>query len=165
MHMNNNGLTQEYLKSILDYDGKNLIWRVSRKRGRVGRLAGTISNGYRMIKIDYRSYYEHRLVWLYLEGELPIGHIDHINHDRSDNSIRNLREVAPSDNSRNKKIGVSNKSGFNGISWYKRDASWLVTIGYKGKPTRVGSYKDIEEAISARLFANSYYGYHENHGL
>ena len=89
-------LTQEYLKSILDYDLDTGIftWKINKaKRTKIGDIAGWSYNGYREIEINDKKYKAHRLAWLYVYGEMPNKLIDHIDGNRSNNKISNLREA------------------------------------------------------------------------
>ncbi|MCK4816681.1 HNH endonuclease [bacterium] len=165
-------LTQQYLKSILNYDKDTGIftWRVSRNnRIKAGDLAGTLtSKGYIQvgIKIDGIAllYGAHRLAWLYEYGKFPSKDIDHINHDRLDNRICNLREADQKINQKNRTINKNNKSGFTGVSWHKNRNRWQATICVNKTIIHLGSFKDKNEAIMARLHANRLYKFHENHG-
>lgn len=61
------------------------------KKGRTGTIS---KNGYRVITINNRREYEHRLVWKQHYGEIPKGyHIHHINGNKLDNRIENLELI------------------------------------------------------------------------
>lgn len=64
------------------------------KRADVGRYA---SNGYRRVRMNYRSkriaLTAHRVVFAIVHGHWPRHEVDHINRDRSDNRPINLRDV------------------------------------------------------------------------
>ena len=59
----------------------------------------------------------------------------------------------------NNKIRKNNKSGINGISIRrnKYSTSYIVRICLQGKNIRIGTYRDIEEAIKARKEAEEKY--------
>lgn len=83
---------------------------------------------------------------------------DHINRDRLDNRKSNLRILDKSGNSVNSGLRSNNKSGVTGVSWNKSRSSWRSYINYQGKRIELGQYKDITDAIIARLSAeNKYY--------
>ncbi len=80
-------MTQERLQELLAYDSSTgfFTWKIRKAiRLRAGDRAGyDHPSGYRYIKIDNRSYSEHRLAWLYVHGRLPSEEIDHINRNRA----------------------------------------------------------------------------------
>lgn len=59
----------------------------------------------------------------------------------------------------NNKVRKNNKSGINGISIRKNkySTSYIVQICVQGKRIRIGTYRDIEEAIKARKEAEEKY--------
>lgn len=159
---------QDYLKSILRYDFQigRFFWIVARgTRGIVGNMAGNLDpDGYRSISIDGKNFKEHRLVWLYVNGEMPKDQIDHVNHIRDDNRIENLRVVSNQENSRNVTMRNNNTTGVMGVCRYKRDNRWRACINVDGKTKHLGYFEDFFEAICARKSAEPKNGFHENHG-
>ena len=107
----------------------------------------------------------HRIIWEMHNGPIPDGmEVDHINHVRTDNRIENLRLVSRLENCKNRKLNSNNTSGFNGVSWSKRDGKWLAYIYINKKRIRLGLYSDISKAIAAREKANLSHKFHKNHG-
>jgi len=92
-------ITQEELKRLLHYNPKTGIFRWKKIAGK------TTSRGYRVIKINKKRYYAHRLAFLYMTGEFPSLKggkvVDHKNQKKDDNWWRNLRVVTSSTNSKN----------------------------------------------------------------
>lgn len=154
-------LTAEVLRKVVDYDPETgaLTWRervedcggVARWNGRwAGRRAGAKQNkGYLSTTIFGKSYLCHRLVWLYVTGEWPNGHIDHINCKPDDNRFANLREASVSQNASNKPRRNSNKSGFKGVSWHKGAGKWVAQICFEKRTTYLGLFSEKEEASEA----------------
>lgn len=99
----------------------------------VGDRAGYLGDvGYRYIKIQSRTYKEHRLIWLYVHGYFPEHQIDHINRIKDDNRIENLREVSQSCNKRNSTdYRTALGSGIPGVQ--KQTYVYRVCIGVNGK--------------------------------
>jgi len=161
-------LTQEYLKSILDYDLDTGVftWKVKKSQStKAGNVAGWIYNGYWEIEIDHKKYKAHRLAWLYVYGEMPKNLIDHINNDRSNNRISNLREATYQTNSENYKTPKTNKSGVKNVSWYKNLDKWVVSMSIKKTKKTIGYFDDLELAELVAVEArNKYRGEFANHG-
>ena len=129
-----------------------------------GKPAGMLSDqGYVVLTIDGVSYKAHRLIYLIFHGVIP-NDIDHINGITNDNRIANLRSVSKTENQRNKKLSRNNTSGFTGVFWGKQYNKWIARVKVNNKNIHLGSYSDIEDAISARKAANIKYGFHINHG-
>lgn len=85
--------------------------------------------------------------------------VDHINRNPLDNRKRNLRLCSPSENNINQKKRKDNKSGYRGVSWYSTPQKWAADIKYENKRYFLGLFSTLEEAISARLFAElEYFG-------
>ena len=72
----------------------------------------------------------------------------HINHDGLDNRRCNLR-LCSRENTCNKQLMPTNKSGFKGVSWYKALGKWHACIEAQGKTKHLGYYKDARDAGEA----------------
>ena len=93
--------SQNEIKEWFEYRDGELYWKVRKaKNTKIGQRAGRILNvGYRQIVINYNEYMEHRLIWIYFNGDIPDGlQIDHINRVKDDNRIENLEWVTTSEN-------------------------------------------------------------------
>ena len=160
-------LTQEHLKSILDYNlGTGIFtWKVNKSnRCKIGNVAGWSNDGYVAIEINNKQYKAHRLAWLYVNGETPQNLIDHIDGNRSNNKISNLRESTYQTNSENYKTPKTNKSGVKNVSWYKNLNKWVVSISVKKIKKSIGYFDDIELAELVAIEArNKYRGEFANH--
>lgn len=83
--------------------------------------------------------------------------IDHINRDELDNSRGNLRIVTKSENRINSVIQSNNKTGTKGL-YYKKDKElWCVYIRENGNSHYLGSFKNKNDAIKARLEGEKIY--------
>lgn len=130
----------------------------------LGKQAGSpTGHGYHVIGVDLERHYAHRLAWLYVYGEWPTQHVDHINGDGSDNRICNLRDVSNTDNHRNCRKFITNNSGVTGVR-FTRYGTWSAAIWADAKIIRLGSFKTMDEAVTARRAAEERLGYHPNHG-
>ena len=146
------GITQEYLRSILDYDMDTGIfrWKISKPGISIGKIAGTLRQGYVAITINRVQYLAHRLAWLYVTGDMP-AQIDHKNvHGlRSDNRICNLRPATQAQNSRNRGISRRNTTGYKGVYFEKSRNKFRASIRFDGVNIRLGRYSTAEEAHKA----------------
>ena len=75
--------------------------------------------------------------------------------------VENLRlvdgtSVAILEAAKNRVI-ASNTSGYNGVYQEKKSGKWRAQITFKGKTYYLGSYKKIEDAVSARQRAEKLY--------
>ena len=116
--------------------------------------------GYKRAKFAGKFWLAHHLVWWMHHGSPP-KEIDHINGNRQDNSIDNLREVTRAENTSNRKLFSTNKSGCPGVTWHSGNNTWVAKIRQK----HLGSFANKEDAIAARKQAEILDGkFHQNHG-
>tara|TARA_R110000851_G_scaffold72916_1_gene161180 strand:- start:488 stop:1003 length:516 start_codon:yes stop_codon:yes gene_type:complete len=154
-------ITQNELKSIISYDPKSGVVTFFKNKKPNKRLS---SRGYRKISILGKSYPEHRIVWLYMNGQFPKGQIDHINSVRDDNRIKNLRDVTNQENHKNKTLLSNNKSGVTGVNWCKIKMKHRASITVNLKQIHLGYFSSFFEACCARISSQIKHGFHENHG-
>ena len=110
------------------------------------REAGTRRDGgYYKIQIDGVRHYSHRLAWLYVHGEHPVGEIDHNNGNPADNRIANLHQCPHPENVW--KAIRRNMSGSTGA--YRRGRRWHARITVNGRPYYLGTYDTRKEASAA----------------
>jgi hypothetical protein len=145
-------LTQERLKELFTYnpDTGEFFYKTSRGSNAVGNKAGTMSNGYLVIRIDYILYRAHRLAWLYVHGAFPQNEIDHINLDRTDNRICNLRTATRLENCGNQPS--RSECGLKGVTYCRdhgRRKRWQAQITVNYKPINLGRFHTKEEAHAA----------------
>lgn len=162
-------ITQRRLKSLLHYcpDTGEFTWLVDRGLAKKGHTAGSEcpkkTKSYILIGIDGRLYRAHRLAWFYMTGKHPMV-IDHINGDGTDNRWCNLRSVSQQDNCRNMRKHSHNTSGVCGVSWRHQRGKWRAYIMVNNKQVGLGHYESFDEAVLVRKNAESFYGFHVNHG-
>lgn len=149
-------LTQDYLRSVLDYDPESGVFMWKRKPSNnvdMSRPAGNVqSTGYRVIRVNGTLYKAHRLAWLHFHGFWPPALIDHINGEKSDNRIQNLRCATPLQNVQNQtKPHRGNKSGALGVSVEKSGFSARIRVD--GRLMRLGYYGSLTEAQAAYVTA------------
>jgi hypothetical protein len=140
------------LKELLSYDDASgcLTWIARRGNNdkHIGREAGRVHKlGYRVLGIDYKMYYAHRICWALYYESWPDGMVDHINCIKTDNRIENLRVCTRSLNVANRKVQSNNKVGIKGV--FKRRKRWETSIVKDGERVFRGSFATLEEAASA----------------
>jgi hypothetical protein len=147
-------LTAEVLRSEFLYNAATGEFRRLKKRGGrdVGSVAGYINKslGYVLIEVLGKTYFAHRLAWLYMHGEWPRYTIDHINRCKSDNRMVNLRDIEHCENGRNVGIRSNNTSGVTGVYWHKTTHQWMVLAYRYGKQISLGYFKSWFDAVRAR---------------
>jgi hypothetical protein len=144
-------LTLERLREVLEYNPESGVWvwkmctssgRVGGRKAKPGKIAGAISHGYVVIRIDGRLYQAHRLAWLYMTGAWPKIQIDHVNLERADNRWVNLREATRSQNNSHQGPRCTCKSGVKGVTRTANGKRWAVAA--LGK--YLGTFDTIAEA-------------------
>lgn len=154
-------------KSRYEVKNKSLVIKEKHKGSNrsVGDKAGHITKlGYVCVGIKGKLYQAHVIVWLIYNGKMPDNEIDHIDGDKLNNDISNLRDVTRSENMRNIKRGIRNKSGTIGVHWDKDAEKWRAKLVVEGKMIHLGRFSNIEDAIKARKEAEVKHGFHANHG-
>lgn len=150
-------LTQEYLKSILDYNPETgvFIWKkkttFSASSIKIGSRAGSYSSdGYIRITILGKRYYAHRLAWLFIHGRFPQECLDHINGIRDDNKIYNLREISWHKNHFNQKC-KNETHGVKGVRviYGKLKTKYKPSIKKDGIPYYIGTFNTMKDAAIA----------------
>ena len=148
-------ITQEKLKSVLDYSPETGVftWRKRMGRCKEGSVAGHKQNcGYLKVGLFGSEYSVHRLAWLYMFGEFPANQIDHINRIRTDNRINNLREVTHQQNCQNmKNESVKSASGFVGV--VSSDKRFRARITVDSVQMHLGMFDTKEDAHRAYVEA------------
>lgn len=127
-------------------------------------MTATHKKGYLCGNFMRKLFLAHRACWEIYYGAPPKNQIDHINGNKKDNRICNLREVENRENHLNMPIRSDNKSGHHGVAWDNRYSMWCATIKANDKKVHLGYFHEKQDAVKARKIAESFYGYHENHG-
>lgn len=146
-------VSAQQLREVLHYCPETGVftWRVSTSNIKGGDVAGYKRPDGRIdIRVLDRLYKAHRLAWLHVHGEWPVGQIDHINGDPGNNALANLRDVSQSVNLQNQRRARShNTSGFMGVS--RNGEGWMARIVVDGKMHHIGTFETPEFAHIAYL--------------
>lgn len=150
-------LPAEYLRRILNYDPETGAFTWAEKIARkvvVGSVAGSLNHhGYIHISIGGRPYPAHRLAFVYMTGEWPVGMLDHRDTNKSNNAWANLRPATTSQNAMNTRRRSDNVSGFKGVCWRRAKGKWQARIKIHGSTRTLGSYDTPEAAHEAYVAA------------
>jgi len=163
-----NDLTADYVREILDYNPETGVFKWKWREGvskcinarYSGKKAGNVrTDGYVLIRINFRLYQAHRLAWLIVHGEWPPKDLDHIDGGPGNNRIDNLRIATRNENMRNRKQHKNNATGIKGVHWGKRDRKFVAQIMAGNKRLHLGSFATLAEAAAAREAAEiKYFG-------
>lgn len=152
-----------------DTDTGVFTWLVSIKNRwgiKPGDRAGSslLHNGKRYRRIVYRGQHiqEHRLAFLFMEGELPPKdvEIDHGDGNGENNRWSNLNKSTRKENAKNLRQRENTASGVSGISWCNTKQKWRVRIS----KIELGYFDDLDVATKVRKEAEIQHSYHKNHG-
>ncbi|MEX3923088.1 HNH endonuclease [Paraburkholderia sp. BR10936] len=153
-------MTQEKLRSFLHYAPETGVFShlTDTKNRKAGDVAGAINNlSYRVIYINAKPYYAHRLAFLYMTGCYPHEVADHINGVKHDNRWCNLREATRSQNAINQPLRKDNTSGYRCVARCGSRYSALITVN-KNR-IWLGVFDTAEEAGQAAQAARlQHYG-------
>jgi hypothetical protein len=164
--INMHTFTQTDLQKVFYYDEitGNLFYRITCYRANKGSIATTPhTRGYLQTRIGKKAYLAHRIIFMYMQGYMPI-EIDHIDHNRSNNVWTNLREISPRDNHLNESLSKNSTTGITGVCLHAPTGKYRAYIMVHRKHIHLGLYENIADAQAARQYANTRYGFHENHG-
>lgn len=161
-----NNLTDEYIRSILDYNSNTgeFIWKYRNDASPqwngqyAGKKAGSLEkSGYITIRINKVSFYAHRLAWLYVHGKWSENFVDHANGIKKDNKISNLRDAMRINNARNMKKHKICASGYKGVRIFNDKFQARISINYKR--IHLGTFNTAEKAYKAYcISAKKYFG-------
>ena len=172
-------VTQEYLKEALFYNEKTgefswlerplshfsseIAWKSFNKK-HLGKKCRTEKshkdNPYISVRLNGKSYKQHRLAFLYCFGYMP-EEVDHVNGIQNDNRIENLRAVTRAQNSKNLPTRKSS-SLLAGVSFSK--GKYRVRISRNGNEVALGTYSDYFLACGAKKSAEHKFGFGVHHG-
>lgn len=126
-------------------------------------FTSTDAAGYHHGTIFGKQYYAHRVIWCMVYDEWPV-EIDHQDGCNSNNKLLNLIDGSHRSNMMNVKLRCDNHTGFVGIAWDQRRNKWTARIHVNGRNLFIGSFVDLDNAVSARQAAERRHRFHINHG-
>lgn len=120
--------------------------------------AGYFNGNYFKVSLSGKSLYVHQVAFAIMAGYIPL-EIEHQDKNKTNNIWTNLRDaLSHSNNSSNVNKRVTNKSGFKGVSWAKRNNCWRMDIQSKG--IKYYSYHSTPEEAheTYKLMSNELHG-------
>lgn len=156
----NSRLTIEYVRSILDFDPETgvFLWSASQSnRIKAGSRAGVIAtNGRRYISVACEKIMAHRLAWFHHYGTWPNGDVKQKNGNYDDCSIDNLVDQSRQVTASSRKVNLSSKSGYPGVTWDTKRGKWQVHITRDYKQVALGYSDSLEVAVTMRKEAEAH---------
>jgi len=142
----------------MTYDEVRRLFVYEPESGRLRRIGGRVDYPWRGIgrsarylatTVSGKTYYAHRLVWLYHHGETP-AMVDHIDGDFRNNRVENLRACTNAQNQYNAPRKSHNKSGYKGVAFCKGYREpWRARIIVDKQVVELGRYSTPEGAAAA----------------
>lgn len=172
--------TQAELKALFNYDPETgiLTWKVKPcKKVKIGDVAGSQSSGYLQVAINGIRYYNHRIIWIMCDGEIPDNYeIDHVNQNGCNNWWTNLRLATHSQNNQNRNAYKNNKTGIKGLIEYVNKSGtryWWSKVAINRKRKHkffrfTESTKESQKAVAIEWLERTraeLHGEFTNHGL
>src|SRR5690606_22967245 len=129
-----------YAKVLVDPSRPDGCWRWA---------STTNGNGYGVMSLGRRGEgreYAHRLSWQLFKGEALPEEVDHICRNRSCVNPEHLRAATSAQNKQNYALLASNKTGYRGVSYNRRDGVYYAQVEHQGVKRHLGSFRTAEEA-------------------
>lgn len=133
----------EFYFDMDDYEKiKNITWYEKIRTDGFRRLAGTDRNTGKQVL---------------MHCFLGFAWCDHADRNELNNRKYNLRECSRQENARNHNRQSNNSSGFIGVCFIEQSHKWMAYIMIDSKNIYLGYFLDKNDAIKARLKAESMY--------
>ncbi len=156
--------TKMALFDAMAYDPINGIftWKIRASyRNHIGDQAGFVKCGHRYLHYKGQGYMAHRLAVLYMTDHYPTYEqvVVPIDGDKLNCSWENLKVIDKHERgSRFREMPSHNGTGVIGVSLRKDNGKYLARIkDRKGKHIGLGTFADLEDAITARKDAELRY--------
>jgi hypothetical protein len=148
-------LTCSRARELFEYDCDTgiLVRRIAAGGKPTGSVVGkTNSKGYLVAKVDGKSYYIHRVIWLWVFVDWPIYMIDHRDEVNNNNRLGNLRDVDNELNQQNQaNCRTDSTSMLRGVCFRKDTGKWQASISVRGRARTIGCFDSPQKAHNAYL--------------
>lgn len=145
------GVDLAELRKEYSYDpntGKFMRLSSTNKQAHLGDVS-RVHDGYFVVRLAGGKHRMlHRVIWYFVHGEWPKGHVDHVNGDPLDNRLSNLREATHQQNTWNTRVRRDSRTGFKGVT-KSRDGKFRANIKVHGKTHFLGTYERAVDAAEA----------------
>ena len=143
----------ERLNELFIYEDGKLIAKPGKgvRKKSLLEAGHTDKRGYCEIRIDYKLYLRHRLIWKMLKGYDPEV-IDHINGVPGDDRIENLQDTTQRHNGQ-KSVNFTKRKHSLPLGVHHSGKRYYACAHLNGKSTRLGTYDTPEEASIAYQLA------------
>jgi hypothetical protein len=147
-------------KKIIGYENYEVSDAGDVRNSKTGRVLkkGIDTHGYHQLRLSNNGKVKtlriHRLVgtaFMTNPDNKPC--IDHIDNCKTNNHLTNLRFATCKENNRNVSMRSNNTSGNTGVSFDKNSQKWCAQIMIDRIKKHLGSFKDKDDAIEARVKA------------
>jgi hypothetical protein len=131
---------------------------IDRRTGdEAGKVEKNRHTSYRRFSFGNVTLRAHQVAWLLFYGAWPDGEIDHRDGDGLNNRISNLRCGTRTQNQRNQRLHVKNKTGVRGVSFHSPTKKWQALICVDGTRLFLGRFGTVDGAAAARKEAELKY--------
>lgn len=131
---------------------------VSVAQFKAGSLVGTKHHsGYLHTRVLGCYVSIHCLAYCWMTGEWPTQDLDHKDLNKSNNAWDNIRPASRSQNCGNQTKRRTNRSGFKGVSFKKKNRKWCAQICHQSKVIHLGLFTTPEAAHEAYATAAEFY--------
>ena len=127
-------------------------WALSNGYARTGHRCAIYPNQTNMLahQLIMHLEYDHSGECICTRPYVDAGlEIDHINSNKLDNRVANLQYTSAAYNNSKQGNRKNHTSGFNGVSWHKRDEKWTARLTANGKIYNLGYHESEKEAALA----------------
>jgi hypothetical protein len=128
------------------------FWKHVKKSDSCWLWTGQIHrNGYGLYTATHKTFGAHRYAYADLVGPIPNGYqLDHMCHNRGCVNPDHLRVVTNKQNNENPSgLRSDNTSGYQGVTFSKRNGRWYAHVQHEGKKRGAGGYATAQEAAEA----------------